>query len=152
MDQEKSASTIETFPLPILYQTLTDAQDGAAAHAKIIAACFVEITRRFIGKSGAAYKLAGKEHGTVRADLHEGFTLKADISKTVKWDQKKMKVLASTLEWAQVEHLFDITFKVKETIFKALMPGEVKDALTDAREVKFGDPKLVLLPPVEETE
>jgi len=137
--------TIESASLSALYQGLNNAQDGIALYAKTVSSINAEINRRFTGNVEAAYKAAGKEHGAVKGELHDGFSYKADVSKKVKWDQPKMKAIAADLEWAQIDHIFEIKFSVKETIFKALMPGPIVDSLTDAREVKYGDPKIELV-------
>ena len=92
-----------------------------------------------------AYDRQDKYHGKIRVPLADGFEAVGDISKSVSWDQDKLKALAATMDWPTIQHFFKITFSVSETIFKGLPPGDPrKQPMTDARTVKYGDPKISL--------
>lgn len=90
----------------------------------------------------AAYVRQGKSHGSLTIKSLPGVVVKADISQTVSWDQEKLKAIAGTLDWPTAQQLFKITFTVPEAVYKNMLPGELKDKLTDARTTKTGDIKI----------
>lgn len=86
----------------------------------------------------AVYDDEKKVSGT-KTIKRDGLVIRGEISTKVTWDQQKLKALAGSLTWLEIEHLFKIEFSVSEAAFKALMPGAIKDALVSARTVKYGD-------------
>ncbi len=100
-----------------------------------------EITSRYEDLARQAYDQANKESGSMT--LPQGdFKLKTSISKSVKWDSTMLQQIAATMPWEDVSHYFKIDFKVPDSIFNAIPPGELKDKITAARTVKYGDLKL----------
>jgi hypothetical protein len=105
-----------------------------------------ELARRFKGDAQFAYDAQGKAHGTVRVLIKGGATVKVDTKQTVSWDQEKCRALAADMTWEQVQHYFTIKFDVKESVYKALPPGDnFKPGLTEARVTKIGEPTYELL-------
>jgi hypothetical protein len=82
----------------------------------------------------AAHLLAdtGKPDGSLTF-TRDGMKFKAEINKTVKWDNAKLQAIAATMPWAMVERLFDIKFSVPELKFKAIIDADMLAKLTEAR-------------------
>lgn len=74
----------------------------------------------------------GKPDGSLTF-TRDGMKFKAEISKTVKWDNAKLQAVASTMPWTTVERLFDIKFSVPELKFKSIIDEDLLTKLTDAR-------------------
>lgn len=102
------------------------------------------IARRFMDQALAAYTAKDKTSGKVTVNFPKDVQLTGDISKTVVWDQDKLKALAATLKWEEVQHYFTIKFSVPEATHKAIPPGDLRDKMDDARTVKYGDLKIGL--------
>jgi hypothetical protein len=106
-----------------------------------------ELERRLGASAKAAYDQAGKEHGTLSLPLQGGLMAKLDVTKKVEWDSEKLLKLAQTMPWERVTAMFKIVFAVSETTYKgiAVLDGDLKAKIDDARTVKFGQPKIVLV-------
>ena len=117
-----------------------------AAHAVLLNA----VGERYTGAVQAALTADGRPSGTFsNIDIGDRFSVTAEISKSVSYDQDKLKALAGTLTWPEVCHYFKIEFTVPEAIYKAIPPGPVKTAIEAARTTKYGAPKLKIVPPAE---
>lgn len=127
---------------------LREYRDSVAAQAaetkQTLAAIDGVIAHRFAALAQAGYDRAGKDGGTLTEQVDATTRLKASRSKKVEWDQGRLKAMAGGMSWAEIEHLFDITFKVPEKVFDAYPPGPVKDNLTAARTVTWGATKIAL--------
>ena len=106
-----------------------------------------EITRRFSALGALALDDAGKDYGTATREIKGGYKLKAEIKQTVKWDSDALQTIASDMTWEKIQHWFKIAFSVPEANFKAMEPGEFKDALTRARTTKLAPLKITLIDP-----
>lgn len=112
-----------------------------------------ELQRRFGAAAKEAYAAKARKdgtesaHGTVRVSAGaDGVVVKVDTKEAVSWDQDKLKAVAYTMPWEQAAHYFTIKFDVKESIYKALPPGNnIKPLLTEARTTKMGEPKFELV-------
>jgi hypothetical protein len=103
------------------------------------------IGEKFEETAQIAFEKAGKTDGKVSVDLPDGLKLSASVAKRVDWDQDKLKDAAKNLSWEDVQHYFDISFKVGEKIYKALPPSsELKAKLDAARTIKLSPMKLTL--------
>lgn len=93
-----------------------------------------------------SYKNENKLSGDLTL-LTDAGKIKASISKTVKWDSKKLQAIASTMSWAEAQGVFKIDFTVPEANYTAAqnLKPELAEKLLDARTVKYGDLKLTII-------
>lgn len=97
---------------------------------------------------------ADKTYGEVTQTV-DGFKVKAEISKTVKWDSDLLVAAARNLPWAEANNLFDIEFSMGEKKYQELAvkasndPASkaLMDAVNAARTLKFGPPKIKSIEP-----
>lgn len=87
------------------------------------------------------YEMVGKDSGTLTFE-RDGHKFKAEIRKTVTWDNDKLQAVAASLPWTTVERLFDIKFSVPETRFKAISDDDLLQKVTEARTTKLSDMKI----------
>lgn len=106
-----------------------------------------EVRSRLGSSVKAAYDQQGKDHGTVRLPLQDGLTLKADVTKTVKYDGAQLLALAQTMPWADACRIFKIDVGLTETTYKgiAAVNPDLKAKIDVARTEKLGEPKLTLI-------
>jgi hypothetical protein len=94
---------------------------------------------------------ADKQFGGSLTFSHNGVRYKAEVKKTIKWDSDKLREIASTLPWEQVQRLFDIEFSVTENTYKGIAAADpaMKARIDDARTVRLSplDVKLIDLQP-----
>lgn len=108
-----------------------------------------EMERRFGEAAKASLKAAGKTYGTLTEAIPGagGLRLKHYTRLDVKWDSDKLMVWAATQPWDIVKHYCDVTFKVKEAMFKATEPGSaLRKAFGEARTEKMGKTSYEILP------
>ncbi len=109
-----------------------------------------EMDRRFGEAVQASLKTAGKTYGTLTEVIPgaDGLRLKHYTRLDVRWDSDKLMAWASTQPWHIVSHYCDVTFKVKEAVFKAIEPGsDIQKAIAPARTEKIGKTTYEILPP-----
>lgn len=126
--------------------TLTELRDIIAANKAIIDAAKAKISEAEAGilaEHGKIFeahlKESGLTHGQHSTEI-DGVKLTFKISQRVDWDSNVLESIANTLPWEQVRRIMKIEFSVPEKNFKALEDNELKDRLTDARTVKYGNP------------
>lgn len=149
---DKSNSTLADMPVA----DLAAYQDGLEARATALKSDVgefqAELARRFGDLAAASLKKAGKTHGTL-TDIVEGaagYRVKHSTRMDVKWDSDKLMAWAGTQPWETVQHYCDITFKVKETVFKSIDPANpIKKTLGEARTEKPGKTSYEILAPSE---
>jgi hypothetical protein len=122
---------------------------GACAHAFALARGELDlvnavIDRRLGPRALMALAAAGKEDGQVSFSPEDGITARGKVDKRVKWDQGGLLALAEAMAWAEVRHYFKIELSMAEAIYKAIPPGPLKDAVTRARTVIRGEPRIAL--------
>jgi hypothetical protein len=132
---------------------LLDYMDRLKAEYAIIAAPLAEqaeivqsvVAERFAPHAQLALEKAGKTHGKVTVDLPGGLKLSANVTQRVEWDQDKLQSIAKAMpDMEQINHYFDIGFKVSEKIYKAIPPGELRKKFDEARTVKLSPLKVTL--------
>ena len=136
-------------------QSLREAVELVARGAKPltdeVARVEAHVQERFSEAVSVAYSREKKKSGKLNIKREDGFVIEANISKTVKWDSDKLKAVAQGMSWEEIQHYFKIDFSVSEAIFKALPPGPIRDAITNARTTNYGDPKVKLSAPQQQT-
>jgi len=104
-----------------------------------------EIARRLDLQIKAAFEADDKQHGTVRFPVGNGYTAKAEISRTVEWDSDKLLALAGEMPWIEANHLFTFKAGMAAKMYDALMPeSNLKARIDAARTVAYGTPKVTL--------
>jgi len=142
---QPNRAALMTFALPDLYDYRVDTNAELLRAKAALTEVDGVIAERLRPLSDIAYVASGKMHGTVRFEVDGGMEAKADIAKKVEWDQQRLREIASGMDWPTIQHFFKIEFTVPEKIFDALPPDDPrKRALTAARTVKYGEPKIVL--------
>lgn len=102
-----------------------------------------EIERRF--GEAVHRKRDEQDKLSTTLDIDDEFKVKGSVSKKVIWDTGICQTIAASMSWDQAHHFFKIKFTVAEAIFKAIEPGTLKDAMTKARTVEYGEPKVELI-------
>lgn len=138
MTQHKDLSLRE------LANQITEGRDFLDRLKKLSKQLEDELHTRFSAALSDKLKANSASSGTIEVDGHK---IKGAISKTVKWDNDKLKAAASVLSWEEIEHYFKIAFSISETVFKGTPPGPLKKIMADARTVKYDDLKVSLEPP-----
>lgn len=106
-----------------------------------------EVARRYGESAKQALAQQGKDHGTTRLPLQDGFIAKADVKQEVKWDSDALMAIAQELPWERVQALFKIKFEMSETIYKgvsALSP-ELRAKIDAARTTIIKPPAITLV-------
>ena len=143
-----TAEGFKNLPIGELYVLQEVAKSGLAEAKSFVSLLSASIMLRFMPAVAIAYNLAEKEHGTVRVDLPDGYQVKADITRTVVWDQAALKKIAQDMDWEEIQHYFKIKFDVPSAVYDGIAPGSgLKGEFTVARTVKFGAPKVVIEAP-----
>lgn len=123
------------------------AQADSKPASDTINAVNAELARRFKPIVEQNYKDADKVSGatTIRG---EGFGIKANISKSVSWDNAKLLKLAGEIPWEKAKQVFDFKVSVKESTYAALQKFEpaLAAAVGEARTEKYGDLKFTVEP------
>jgi hypothetical protein len=137
---------LHNYDLPCFYAELLNNQQIIANAKGDIAEIEAELARRFA--PGLTMKLGrdGKQSGTTSTEV-EGFKVKGAISKTVKWDEKALQKIAAEMpSLEEIEHYMRIKFSVPESIYKAIPPGDLRDAVDAARVTKYSEMRISLEP------
>ena len=141
------ADDLREMPLDELSDSRLELSTRLSAVQRDLAAIQDEINRRFEGAAKLALDEAGKEHGTATRTMEGGYKIKADIKQTVKWNSDVLQVIASDMDWEQIQHWFKISFSVPEAKFKAMPPGDLQKAVATARTTKLAPLKVTLIDP-----
>lgn len=89
----------------------------------------------------AAFKKEEKADGTVRF-ASDSAIFKAVVAKTVSYDDAKLLEIINTIPWDDAKSIFKIKLAVSEAAYKNITDPKLKQRLTDARSVKYSDPKI----------
>ena len=87
------------------------------------------------------FKKEEKTDGTIRF-ASDDTIFKAVIGKTVSYDNDKLLAIINSIPWDTAKTIFKIKLEVGERAFKAITDEDLKQRLTDARTVKYGEPKI----------
>lgn len=130
----------ETRPMNIteLRDAIAHAEAAKANADTMLKILLDDLRSRVESEAAALFQAGGKQAGDITF-IADGVKLKASISKTVKWDNDKLQAIASGMEWAVAQRIFDISFKVPEATFKAIPDPELVAKLEAARTVKYGE-------------
>lgn len=130
---------IKKLTLPQLRDAIAQAEQWKVDVAARLSALQNELCERVSSEARQLFAAAGKQAGDVTFTTADGVKLKASISKTVKWDNAQLQAIASSMDWAMAQRVFDISFKVPESTFKAIPDPKLVAKLEAARTVKYGD-------------
>lgn len=124
-------------------QEIHTAHKTAAALCKEkIEAVEAELLSRVGSEFAEQLAKSGRQHGDITDETNDGIKLTYSVKSKVEWDQDAMKAIAASMPWNMVERVFKIEFAVPERTFKALTDQSLIDKLTEARTVKYSEPKV----------
>lgn len=137
----KAAKAIDTL-------TVSELREAASIHQSVIDSAKeqmdtiqTELRKRFQNRLLDALIQQEKQHGQHTFEV-DGVKLKAEITARRDWDSDKLKAIARSMPYDQVERLFDIKFAVPEKNYAAVRDEKLLDQLIDARTVKYSEPKI----------
>lgn len=133
---------VKLLTLPQLREEIQNAEARAFAAKSDLDFLLNELNSRLSHEAATLFQNAGKQAGDITFITNDGVKLKASVSKTVSWDNDKLQVIASSMDWAAAQRIFDISFKVPEATFKAIPDVELVAKLEAARTVKYGELKI----------
>lgn len=136
-------ATYGDFPLPALHAEMKQEKALIAAAKIKLDLLNYEVERRF--GDALAEKRSEQDKLSTTLNIDDEFKVKGSVSKKVTWDSGICQTIAASMSWDQAHHFFKIKFTVAEAIFKAIEPGTLKDAMTKARTVEYGEPKVELI-------
>jgi uncharacterized coiled-coil protein SlyX len=147
IDQLINLPAGEIAQLPVeLLAALQREIDAAAKQMKAVTSRFsTALEVRYAARAAEARRACGKDTGTVR--LVDGdFTVVADLSKRVEWDQAKLAAMVERIRAAGEDpaEYVEISFKVPERAYVA-WPEAIRQGFEPARTVKTGTLKVELL-------
>ena len=147
LDQLINLPAGEIAQLPVeLLAALQREIDAAAKQMKAVTSRFsTALEVRYAARAAEARRACGKDTGTVR--LVDGdFTVVADLSKRVEWDQAKLAAMVERIRAAGEDpaEYVEISFKVPERAYVA-WPEAIRQGFEPARTVKTGTLKVELL-------
>jgi hypothetical protein len=134
---------------PVEQQSVAELREAAARNATIIDSAKeqldviqTELRRRFEEEFKLALAKQEKQHGQTTFEV-EGVKMTAEITARREWDSDKLKAIARTMPFDQVERTFNIKFSVPEKVYNGIRDEKLLDALIDARTVKYSETKFI---------
>lgn len=100
-----------------------------------------EILRRYRGTLEKVLSERHQEYGDATLEVDD-VKLKLGISKTVTWDSNKLKEIAAELDPELQATLFSVKVSISERKWDEVHATPVGKALSKARTVKYGEPKV----------
>ena len=134
----KAVTDLSVAELREAVATHTVAIDAHKAEMETLQA---ELRRRFESRLTEHLASLEKHHGQHTFEV-DGIKLTAEITARRDWDSDKLKAIARTMPFDQVERMFTIKFSVPEKVYAGIRDEKLLDALIDARTVKYSDPKI----------
>lgn len=141
-------SALAAIPIAALMQQRDQLSAQMSNLSKAISTIDGEVASRYVPAFAALLAQQGKEAGSLTFE-RDGFKMKGDVRKSVKWDGAKLQAIASGMDWPTASRLFKIEFGVSEATYKALIDEELRKRLDDARTVKLSTPSVSIIEPVE---
>jgi hypothetical protein len=89
------------------------------------------------------YERAGKHDGTIRF-VSGNHQFKCEVGKRVTWDSGLLAALAAQMDPREAALLFKVDYSVPEAQFKGITDTALRHNLTQARTVKYAEPKITL--------
>ena len=138
----RTASSPQSLTLEEIRSAITTQQsivEAAKAQMDIYSA---ELRSRFEDRLTQALVESNKQHGQHTFEV-DGIKLTAEVRATVKWDSSLLESVAQTMPWPDVKRYFKIEFSVPEKTYHSITDDKLLDRLTDARTVKYSEPKVI---------
>jgi hypothetical protein len=106
-----------------------------------------EVSRRYAASAVQTLGQLGKEHGSGKLELQDGFAVKYKVDREVKWDSAALMAVAQTLPWERVRQIFKIEFSVPEKIYAGIAAAapELAQRIDAARTTKIKEPSVTLV-------
>ena len=138
--KKKTEKTLDTISVVRLREIHDELVAQAALAKKQIEEIKGELLNRYKDEALQEIFARGKEHGehTIEKD---GVKIVCEVGHKVTWDTEKLKAIASTLSPETVQRLLKVTITVPERVYQSVTEKDLLDKLTDARTVKYENPK-----------
>jgi hypothetical protein len=119
-----------------------------AERKKEIDAIKAELSVRYAEEATREILSRGKEHGEYTLEK-DGVKITCDIGQKITWDSDMLKEIAQTLPQDTVHRLFKISISVPERVFQSITEKELLDRVSEARTVRYEQPKFTFNSPKE---
>ncbi len=123
-----------------LYSEIQNAKAQIKAWKNVITRLEGEVSRRYTEKVSNA-KAANPNKNTVRVAAQDGFEVKAETKKSVKYDNKILTEAAQGMDWTKFNTIFNMTLKVPEAVYSSLnaldIGDDIKAKIEAARTVEY---------------
>lgn len=138
--KKKTEKTLDTISVVRLREIHDELVAQAALAKKQIEEIKGELLNRYKDEALTEIFARGKEHGehTIEKD---GVKIVCEVGHKVTWDTDKLKAIAATLSPETVQRLLKVTITVPERVYQSVTEKDLLDKLTDARTVKYENPK-----------
>ena len=140
MKLKKPKDNIETISVARLRELHDEHLTQQAASKRAVETIKAELLRRYKDTAVMEIHGRGKEHGECTI-TQDGVKVLCEIGNTVTWDTEKLKAIAATLPADTVKRLFKVAITVPETVYKSITEKDLLDKVTDARTVRYSEPK-----------
>jgi hypothetical protein len=139
MTDIKSPADLSRTTLSDLHQLQDGYADGIAALKRRADEVKAELARRYAASAAQALEQQGKDHGSGKLALQDGFVAKYKVDQEIKWDSDALMAVAQTLPWERVVAIFKIAFSVPEKIYAgiAALSPELRQKIDEARTTKI---------------
>lgn len=147
MEQSTSPPDLRRASLSDLLDLQGGYEDAVVKFKARIAAVQEELSFRYASSAVAALVQQGKEHGSGKLPLQDGFAVTYKVDREVKWDSEKLLAVAQTLPWERVNAIFKIGFSVPEAIYKGIAAAapDLREKIDEARTTTIKPAKLSLV-------
>jgi ribosomal silencing factor RsfS len=140
MKLKKPKDNIETISIARLRELHDEHVTQQAANKRAVEAIKSELLRRYKDDALTEIHSRGNEHGECTLSK-DGIKVLCEVDNKVTWDTEKLKAIAATLPSDTVKRLFKVVITVPETVFKSITEKDLLDKVTDARTVRYSEPK-----------
>jgi hypothetical protein len=137
----KADKAIDTFTVSELREAASINQSIIDSTKEKMDIIQTELRKRFENRLLDALIQQEKQHGQHTFEV-DGVKLTAEITARREWDSEKLKAIAKSMPYDEVERLFSIKFTVPEKAYNAVRDEKLLDKLIDARTVKYSEPKI----------
>lgn len=135
MDIDAIAPAFERASLSELLQLQDGYTSGVASLKTKLDMVKAELARRYAESAKQALEQLGKDHGSGKLALQDGFVAKYKVDQKIEWDSDALMAVAQTLPWERVQAIFKIVFSVPEKIYAgiAALSPELREKIDAAR-------------------
>lgn len=142
---EKTLSDFSVVRLNELHEELLYQISNAKREIDAIKA---ELANRYAEEATKEIFSRGKEHGEYTI-VKDGVKIVCEIGQKITWDTEILKEIAGSLPQETVHRLFKVSISVPERVFQSITEKDLLDRITEARTVRYEQPKFTFNSPKE---